>query len=277
MTTTTWIDSSGGARWTALAALTCGHALAADGPVEPPAPRFEGAIGLVARYDAEYAGAGRRSLGLTPAGFVRYGRITLSGAGGFTTRRNDDVERGLAARLVDKRDWRVSLGLRLDNGRSESDSDALAGLGDVKRTVRARFLLRYKPGDRWTVSASVSQDLLGKGGGWWADLGTSRSWPLTPDTRLQLGATLTWAGGRYMQTWYGVTPAQSARSGYAVYTPRAGLRDIALGATLRTEFGPHWAGFVSAGVSRQLGPALDSPLVTRPSDTSIGSGLVWRF
>jgi outer membrane scaffolding protein for murein synthesis (MipA/OmpV family) len=252
-------------------------ARAADAQVQAPPTRFEGAVGLVAKVDAEYAGAAKHALGLTPAGFIRYGRLTLSGAGGFTTRRNDDVERGLAARLVDRRNWRMSLGLRFDNGRRESDSDALAGLGDVRRTLRAQLSLRYQPDPRWQLSTGLSVDVLGRGGGLWADAGVSRTWILTPDTRLSVGAGFSWAAGSYLRTWYGVTPEQSARSGYPVYTPRAGLRDGTLGTTLRTEFGPHWAGFVSAGLSRQLGPVADSPLVTRPSGWSAGGGLVWRF
>ncbi|MEO7243716.1 MAG: MipA/OmpV family protein, partial [Rubrivivax sp.] len=242
-----------------------------------PANRFEGAIGLITSYDAEFAGAGRHSWGVRPAGFLRWGRVTLSGGGGFKTRHDDDVERGLSANFVQRRDWHVSVALRFDNGRQESDSDALDGLGDVKRTLRGRLRAQYQPDDAWRLHSSVSFDLLNRGGGWWADAGVSRRWHLGPDRQFQLGSSLVWAGARYLQSWYGVTEAQSATSGYAVYTPHTGLRNISVDATLRSELGPHWAGFVSAGLSRQLGPVAASPLVTRRADWSIGSGLVWRF
>jgi outer membrane protein len=252
-----------------------------DGPglaaPKPASSKFEGAIGLIASYDAEYAGASQRGWSFRPAGFLRWGRLSISGAGGFTTKRDDDVERGLAARLVQRRAWNVSLGLRYDNGRSDSESDALAGLGDVPKTVRARLLLRVHPDDAWELHTSVSADVLNRRGGWWADLGARRRWRLTPDTRIDLRTAITWAGDTYMQTWYGVTAEQSARSGYPEYHPREGLRDVSLGATLRTNFGPRWSGYVEGGLSRQLGPAADSPFVTRPGDWSVASGLVWRF
>lgn len=234
-------------------------------------------ITKIGKWGPEYSGAERNSISITPAGFIRYGRITISGAGGFTTRRSDDVERGVAASLVERRNLRVNLALRFDNGRSESNSDDLAGMGDISSTVRARLLVRWMPDDLWTLAASSSVDLLGKHGGYWVDVGVNRQWRLTPSTKFGLGAVLTYAGDQYLQTWYGVTPEQSARTGYPVYTPAEGPRDVAVNATLRTEFNHQWAGFVSAGASRLLGGTLDSPLVKRPNAWTVGGGLVWRF
>lgn len=244
---------------------------------EAEQPKFEGAIGLVASYGPEYAGAEKSGIGFTPAGFVRYGRWSLSGAGGFTTRRNDDVERGVAASVVERDNLRVSMALRFDNGRSDSGSDRLDGMGDIDPTVRGKLQLRWSPARDWSLNTSISIDVLGKGGGWVADAGASRTWRWSPQTRLQVSGGFSWADARYLQNWYGVTPAQAERSGYPVYTPGAGLRDVDLSITLRTELGPHWAGFVRAGASRQLGPAADSPLTERAEGWSLGGGLVWRF
>jgi outer membrane scaffolding protein for murein synthesis (MipA/OmpV family) len=266
-----------------IALLLAGRAVAssadpaATGPGLATSERFEGAIGLVASYDAEFSGAGRHAWGFRPAGFLRWGRITLSGAGGFTTRSDQDVERGLATDLVRRRDWQVSLGLRYDNGRRESESEALDGLGDIARTVRARLQLQFRPDDNWRLSTSLSADVLNRGGGWRAELGASRRWRLTRDTQLRLSGDLTWGGSRYLQSWYGVDARQAAASGYPVYRPGAGLRDASIGVSLRSELGPHWAGFVGTGVSRLLGPTADSPLVSGRGDWSMTSGLVWRF
>jgi len=244
---------------------------------EPPLAKFEGAVGLVATWGPEYSGAPDYALKLVPAGFVRYGRISISGAGGFTTRRADDVERGIAASLVQRRHVKLSLALRVDGGRSESDSERLDGMGDIDATVRARLLLRWTPDPNWTLSTGFSTDVLGRGGGWWGDLGLSRTWPLSPRTRFGISTNLVYAGQTYLQSWYGVTPEQSARTGYAVYLPEAGVRSVSVGAALRSELGPHWAGFVNLSADRLLGPAADSPLVEEPRGWSVGGGLVWRF
>ena len=243
----------------------------------PPSDRFEGAVGLMAAWRPESSGADRHSLSLVPAGFIRYGRITISGAGGFTTRRDDDVERGLTASLIQRQNFKLGLSLRYDNGRRESSSTALTGMGDIGRTVRARVLMRWMPDEHWTLSASSSLDALGNGGGYVSDVGLAREWRLSPRSTLQLGAAVTFAGDRYLQTWYGVTAEQSLRSGYPEYEPEEGMRDVAAGLTLRTEFSREWAGFVGFSASRLVGAAARSPLVKQPGSWTASSGLVWRF
>jgi outer membrane scaffolding protein for murein synthesis (MipA/OmpV family) len=239
--------------------------------------RWEGAIGLVSQYGPNYFGAEDYRVRLGPAGFVRYGRITVSGSGGFTTRRDDDVERGVAASLIERDHLRLSLSARWTNGRRESNSDRLSGMGDIQGTVLARLRVLWTPEGPWHYALGVSTDLLGNGNGWIADVGVAREWQLAPQTKLHFGASLSVGGDTYMQSWYGVTPEQAARTGYAVYTPGNGLRDISLGLTVRHEFGPRWGGFLSTGLSTQLGAAADSPLVQQRTGWSVGSGLAWRF
>lgn len=262
-------------RLLALLPLCCGAAATAAEPKPPP--RFEGAVGLIAHYAPSYGGADDYSLRLSPAGFIRYGRFTISGAGGFTTRRDDDVERGFAAALVDRDDLRLSLSGRWTNGRKESASPRLAGLGDIEGTLLARLRLQWKPDGDWTWNLGVNADLLGHGSGWIADLGAARTWTLGPQTRLQFAAALTFGSDTYLQSWYGITPDQAQRTGYAVYTPGNGFRDLGAGLTLRHEFSKHWGSYVNAGVSEHIGAARHSPLVRDPFGWSVGGGLVYRF
>lgn len=259
-----------------LAVLSTTAQAEAAGDAEPP-KRFEGAIGLMSTYGQEYPGAEKSGWGFRPAGFLRYGRITLSGAGGFTTRRDDEVERGLAAELVNRKDWRVNLSGRLSNGRRESASAALAGMGDIESTILARLRIQWTPPGGWKYTLAFSSDVLGHGSGWIADLGASRTWALGPDTKLVYGVDLSFGSDTYMQTWYGVTPEQSQRTGHPVYTPGNSLRDISTGLTLRHEFGKRWGAFVGGRVGRQLGDAAASPLVRRVHGWEAAGGLVWRF
>jgi outer membrane scaffolding protein for murein synthesis (MipA/OmpV family) len=109
------------------------------------------------------------------------------------------------------------------------------------------------------------------------DAGLSRSFAIDARQRFSLGVSVSGANARYLQTWYGVTPAQSAASGYAVYEPGSGLRDIGASATWRIEFDPQWAGFTSLGIGRLVGPAADSPLVRRAGRASVSAGIARRF
>lgn len=261
-------------RLLALVLIACAGLAMAD---EKKPARFEGAIGLVTDYGPEYGGASKHGWGFRPGGFLRYGRISVSGSGGFTTRRDDDVERGLAAELVRKKDWRVSLSARWSTGRQEADSGALAGMGDIQATLLARLRVHWTPPGLWRYSLAVNTDTLGHGSGWLADLGASRQWVLGPDTRLQFGSSISFGSDTQMQSWFGVTQAQAQRSGYAPYTPGNSLRDVSAGLTLRQELGPRWDSFVGVHASWMLGDAANSPIVQQRLGWSLGGGLVWRF
>lgn len=244
----------------------------------PPESGAEGAVGLVVRHSTAYLGSARWRTRLSPGGFLRWGPFTVTGAGGFTTRRNQDVERGLGAELMRRDGMRLQLNLRYDGGRSEADSPELAGLGDIDATVRARLVLRWEPQPGWTLGAAASTDLLGRAGGSTWDATISRRWDLTEQGHsVALGLALSGADGQAMRAWHGVSAEQAVRSGYPIFDARAGLRVIQASGTYRHEFGPAWGAFVEAGVSRLLGDAARSPLTRRASAPTVAAGLAWRF
>jgi len=263
---------------------------AADPPAEaasepkaaPPRHDLEGAIGPMASLSPEYQGAARWATKVIPGIFVRWGRFTITNASGFVTRRDDDVMRGLAADLVRTDHWRANLALRIDSGRQSSDSAALTGFEDVRRTVRGRLIVTRSFDAGWSAALGTSVDLLGRGGGTLVDFGPSKDIPLPigePWRRLRIsfGAAVTAADQRYMQSYFGVGAQQSAIGGYPEYSPGGGLRDVSVGISLRGHYGDHWVGYVGTAASHLLGPALDSPLTKQASSWSINCGLAYRF
>jgi outer membrane scaffolding protein for murein synthesis (MipA/OmpV family) len=163
------------------------------------------------------------------------------------------------------------------SGRQESSSPDLAGLGDVRRTLRARLGTSYRLDDGWRVGSSITVDALGRDGGTLGDLSAGRDVRLAPNLSLGIGATLTFGDARYLQSYFGITPEQAARSGYREYAPGAGLRDVGFGVGLRGDLGQRWVLFGGASVSRLLGPAADSPLTRRADTWGLNAGVVYRF
>ena len=257
-------------------ALLAGPALSQT-PAVVVDPHWEGAVGLVARVSPNYLGAATSAGHIGVGLFLRYGRFSVTNTGGFVTRRNDEVERGLTADLVQRDDLRVSLSLRTDGGRDAGSDPALSGLPDVRATIRARLAATNKWGNGWRLTAGLSPDLFGRGGGITADAAVIHEWRLTPSVLANLSAGGTWANGRYMQSYFGITPSQSALSGHAVYAARAGLRDLGVGAGLRIDISPEWLGLLGVGSTRLMGSTLDSPLTKRPSSWGVNGGLAWRF
>ncbi|WMJ70268.1 MipA/OmpV family protein [Stenotrophomonas sp. 24(2023)] len=81
----------------------------------------------------------------------------------------------------------------------------------------------------------------------------------------------------YMQTWYGVTAAQSASSGFRAFTPKAGFHSAGLGLTWRRELGARSDWFISVEGARLLGDAADSPIVQKANQFTAISGYNRRF
>lgn len=190
--------------------------------------------------------------------------------------------RGVAADFVRSDLWRVNLALRIDRGRKSGVSAALTGLPDIRSTVRGRLIVTRALGEGWSTTAGLSADILGRGGGTLMDFGIGKGFvlPWTAPWRkptLTLGATVTAADRRYMQSYFGITEQQSLVTGYPVYSPTAGARDAALGFNVRSEFGNRWIGYLGMGWSRLIGPAAASPLSQQPTSWAVNGGVAWQF
>ena len=239
--------------------------------------RTEGALGLTLHHRPEVPGASAYKLGATPGFFLRLGRFTLSNASGFVTRSDDDVDRGLGLELVERSRLRVGASLRFDRGRQEASSAILRGMGDVPQTVRTRVSGSYLFGHGWRVGGSWSVDSLGRGGGNLGDLSLQHEKRWTRDTTVVWTASVTAAGDRYLQTYYGVNREQSLRSGYPMFHPGNGLRDVSVGLSVRQQFGRQWVATYGAGTTLLVGPAADSPLVRDRQGFGLSAGVARRF
>lgn len=258
-----------------LAVLPLLHTTA--GAAAAAKPELGGAVTLSVQSGPDYLGARDRGLSVRPGFFLRWGRLSVSSGGSWAARRQDTELSGLGYDLTHSETFDATLGLRMDSGRSESDSPALAGMGNVKRTIRGRIGADWRFAPGWQLSGSWTVDAFGRGGGNLGELRLRHEWQLSPMLTLTSGAALSIAGDRYMQTYFGVTPEQSARSGYPVYSPSLGLRDLQLYTALRYDLSEHWVVTGGPGITRLLGPAARSPLTQRKQTWNISAGVGYRF
>ena len=277
-------------------ALGCGWIAAASAPVRaqddpqanpqplPALPQvtrdWDASLGFVTSFGPEYPGAERQRLRASPGFYVRWGRISLATRGSFVSRSPETGARGgMRIDLSPSEDWRASLGLRYDGGRSESSSADLQGMGDIPSTLRVRFSTTYSLPERWRIGGGITFDAFGRGGGWQGNVGVGREYRLTPDTSAGFNLSLGFAGDRYMQSYYGVTPEQSAATGgrYPVYEPAAGATDLGFGVSGRTTLTRDWFWFYGSSVTRLLGPAAASPLTHQRNGWNLSAGLAYRF
>lgn len=264
-------------------------AVLAQQPAPPPAGPVEVvepvagtgltyALGLAVIDAPTYAGSAGRELKLRPLWSVRYGRFRLSGARSSGLLGAPTAERGsgASADLVETDRWSLGLGLRFDNGRQPGDDPALAGLPEIRQTLRGRLNGGLNLGGGFSTSLSYSADLLGRDGGGQLGWGLGYRWAPWPQARASVGVGATWADRQHMQTYFGIAPDVALRTGRAAHVPDAGLLDLHAGATLQVPLGSRWTLVGGLALAQLQGDAAASPLTHRAFGATASVALAWR-
>ncbi|WP_394788535.1 MipA/OmpV family protein [Rhodoferax sp.] len=256
----------------ALSAV-CAGACIAQGAMAQEASdswKFSAGLGLVSQ--PKYPGSGDTKTSVLPMLSANYGRYFIGGVPGA------GVPAGVGAYLVQDAHWRVGvgLGINLDKPRKQSDSARLNGLGDIDATTLGSVFASYSD-SWWKVGGNVITDLGGK------DQGTRVSFDLeakySPMDRLMLtaGPGLTWADGKYTQTFFGVDAGQSARSGLASYTAQSGINSVSFNLGASYQLTSQWGLGARFSASSLRGDAADSPITEKKSQNTFGVFANYRF
>jgi outer membrane protein len=223
-----------------------------------------GSIGFGAVYAPEFAGSDRSEAGPLPFLNLRYGPVFLSTGKGLGIRF--DLLGGALE---------ISPAVNYRWPRDAGESELLNGMGDVDGQVTAGASVIYRVSD-------VSFGLSGF-------QGLSDDKGFTLDMRLAyrnrdsekfhwgLAAEAGFADDAYNRTYFGVDEGQSLRSGYPVYTPSGGLKDVALGGSVDYYITPSFSVDVFAKGTRLMGDPADSPIVRRGSPNQFAAGLLFFY
>lgn len=164
-----------------------------------------------------------------------------------------------------------------------SGTDLIARLDRLDNALEVGGYLGYVRATRrgarvWETRADLLQGLNGHEGltgqlrtAYTAQLGR---WRVTGD------ATASWGNGRYMRAYYAVDAATAARTGLAVFSPGAGLKDLGVGANVGYTLDRRWGILGRASLARLVGDAADSPIVTAAGSRNQwigGVALTYRF
>lgn len=198
---------------------------------------------------------------------------------------------GLGVHVYDEGGLTVSAGVGYVFARDESDSSDLRGMGDIDETAAANLTLKYDLG-LLAPYAKVSRH-LGGSEGTLAKAGVGAVAPLAllsggmnpkdsgsggpKGPLLKLGASISWADDTYMESYFGVNPAQSSASGYSRYKPESGFKSVDFEAGVIYLFAENWAVNARVGYSQLLGDAKDSPIVRDAGRLSGGLFLSYGF
>jgi outer membrane scaffolding protein for murein synthesis (MipA/OmpV family) len=261
-----------------LVLALAGTAHAADKPKETPASGWSGSVFAGAAYVPDFEGSRTSHAGPLLGVETSY-RTQDRGIFGFGSQGlNWRIEQGSSS---------IGIGLSAEGGRSDGEhgglggtglrqgSERLKGLGDIRSTpVVALFgstTLGPVPLQASIRTATRSHK------GTLVDVGSPLSWNLTDRLSLSVSPGFTWADGRYMQAFFGVTDAQSAASGRRTFKAGAGIKSAQLGTGLEFEIDKHWSMAGGVQVKRLMGDAADSPVTEKKIQTSGMLSLQYRF
>jgi outer membrane protein len=233
------------------------------GEPRPSAPRLRAAIGPGFAVAPRFEGSDHDRARLVPALHLAYGPV-YAGNG------------GLGVLLYGDRGWRLGANLSL-GGRKESADPRLQGLGDVDRSVLAGLFAVYSS-RHVAVRAHVASDVGGNGQGRLARLDVFGRLAARERLALFAGPGLTWADRRHMQTFFGVTADQAARSGYLEFAAKAGVSSIRLSAGSAYQLAPDWRIAALFTLARLEGDAGASPIVASRTQQSLFASVLylWR-
>ncbi|CAN5901578.1 hypothetical protein BH11PSE12_BH11PSE12_09220 [soil metagenome] len=166
-------------------------------------------------------------------------------------------------------------GWRKESYGKNDGTNRLKGMGDVELRAQANLFVNYDAG-AFHVNTALHQT-MGDRHDMSLDVVGRYDVLSTKTDLVDVSAGLSYANKSDMGTYFGVTPAQSASSGNAVYTPKAGIAGYGIGATWRHEITQNWVSTVSTGVTRLGSAASDSPLSDRRTSAGIGATIGYRF
>lgn len=232
----------------------------------PSPPAAGGIIGLGVVSMPVYQGAERQRVMGAPLFEYRWSNgVFVGGDGllGYQVSRHTGLQYGLL--------------LGQDLGRKERDALALAGLGDVEERVTAGGFAKASLGGGLLVTASLQAGSGNDHAGALLNMGISYQLPLSTAVQVRISVNSSMANREYMASYFGVSEAQSDRSGYQSYHAEGGLRDASLALDLVYPLGPRWLMIGSVKSTNLLGSAIESPLVRRRNDSVAMAGIAYTF
>ena len=250
-------------------------AQSSDFPIEVPGVDnfVAGAVGFV----PDYLGSDDYMIGAAPAGIIKFGD---------TERFARLVVTDINVNLIDSKSWSIGPAVNWRFGRSNVDDNVVDRMKDIDGTIEVgafggwRWISEDDLRQRFSVGTEALFDVGGEHDGYTISASVRYFQPVARPLTLSIGASLTYGSGDYMDTYFGVSGADSARSGLSPFKADSGLRDIRVPLMAMFSFSQNWHVIGGVIYSRLLGDAADSPVVDDRGSkdqlfTGIGIAYAW--
>jgi outer membrane scaffolding protein for murein synthesis (MipA/OmpV family) len=236
---------------------------------EPDQPDWQVVAGVAAYAQPLYDGSARTRAQPGISLDLRYRDLAFASLG-----------EGVGVNLLHGSNYHAGIAISYDLGRSESvDRVHLHGLGNVNFAPETKLFADYVISEDFplVLRANVRRQ-IGATNGWIGDAGAYMPLPGSGQTfQWFAGPSLTFADDTYMQRYFGVGVAQSARSGLRRYNAAGGLKSVGFGLSANYSLTEHWIVAADAALTQLVGSAADSPITQNATGASVALSLNRKF
>lgn len=153
--------------------------------------------------------------------------------------------------------------------------DVPTGIEGIADTAGARIFGSARV-DCFTFSVGATQS-IGGAKGLVADAALSYYLPVTRNFALIPSVGTTWADGKYMDNYFGISAAESTASGLPAFKAESGFKDASLSLTGVYQLSDRWTLTGNVSAKTLLGDALDTPLNEEKWNPAGFLGVAYRF
>ncbi len=236
---------------------------------QPNLPDWRVILGTSAEVQPVYAGSRAYRLQGGPAINIQYKDIAFASTGdglGFNFLRGDH--------------YRLGVAVAYDLGRRESyDYNNLRGMGDISAAPVAKLFGSFVLSKKFPLILRVdAKQLVGGADGAVGDIGVYMPLPGSSKKFVMFaGPSITLATHRYLQSEFGVTPAQSLASGHPVFDPHAGTDAVGVGFSATGFITDHWLLNLDAAISKLKGSPDVSPVTESSTQRELALTLAYHW
>lgn len=230
-------------------------------------------VGAAAVSTPVYSGSDTYSFSIFPDIRLRYGDRFFA-----------SIPEGVGYNVINTPHWQVGPVLKLRFSRNQDTggspflisgkTDALKGMGNVSAAGEIGGFAEYR-WSNWNTRVEVRQGFGGHTGVI-GDLSLNY-FNRVGAVRYTIGPRATVASSKFMNTYYGITAAQSASSGYSPYQADGGLVTYGVGASAFMPIARNWQAGLVAGYDRLGAQASDSPLVKSANQMILIGSITYRY
>jgi outer membrane scaffolding protein for murein synthesis (MipA/OmpV family) len=236
---------------------------------QPDLPDWRVVLGTAAETQPVYAGAQAYRVQGGPVINIQYRDIAFASTG-----------EGLGYNFLRGDNYRVGVAATYDLGRRERDDyNNLRGMGDITPAPAVKLFGSYVLSKKFPLVLRVdARQIIGGANGVVGDVGVYMPLPGSSKKFVMFaGPSITFATHRYLQSEFGVTPAQSLASRHPVFDPNAGEEAVGVGFSATRFITDHWLLNLDAAISKLKGSADISPITEDSTQRTLTLSVAYHW